>query len=81
MPVPDYLKHLSEVFVERTENLGFRGKNRDALALEFFLGAAALAEALGREDVQNHLLKIAAFLIATRGFSEVKRIALEEEET
>lgn len=81
MPVPDYLKHLSEEFVARAEECGFSGKRRDELALEFFLGAAASAGALGREDVRGHLLKVAAFLIATRGFSEVKRIALEEEET
>lgn len=66
---------LAVAFVERASSLGYKGKQRDKAALDFFIGAIKLAELQGNTELYNHLGNVAALLIAIRGYSEVVRLS------
>lgn len=59
--------------VEGTE-LG-KGKRAADCALNMFAGAAYLATACNSKALADHITRVAVMLIATRGYSEVVRIA------
>lgn len=76
------VKAVARAFVARSEELGFKGKKRDDLAVEFFLGAYVGAHACANGDenspagkLANNILATTSMLICTRGYSEVKRLA------
>jgi len=72
------LKSIAERFIARVEHLEFKGKQRDKLALEFFVGCCVGLEIAGHPDAQC-VLNTTALLIATRGYGEVVRIASDDE--
>ena len=65
---------LAQTFVERAYALGLKGKRRDELALEFFMGAYALVQATG-DKVLEERIALVAFVVAARGFSFVRETA------
>jgi len=66
-------------FVERSEALGYKGVKRDIAALDFFVGAASALRSAGHPE-SEHVGSVAVMIIATRGYVEVKRIAVEAAE-
>ena len=72
------LKMLAQRFVARSEQLGYKGKQRDTMTMEFFVGCCIALDAAGHEDAPC-VLASTAYLIATRGYGEVVRLASEEE--
>lgn len=76
MDVPTTIRNLADAFVGRARSQGFKGKARDAYALEFFLGAYdATRRVLGDDAPLAKALSVFAFLISARGYSEVERRA------
>lgn len=73
------ITRLARAFRDRSEAIGLKGKKRDDAALEFFLGAAMGLHIEGHEDASQHVLRVASWLIATRGYSEIERICKEHE--
>jgi hypothetical protein len=74
------IKALAKSFIERSTELGYKGKKRDGAALDYFVGAVAWAQHTG-DEATNWLSRI-AWLISVRGYSEVESIAkwdLEQE--
>lgn len=65
---------VAQRFVDRATELGMKGKRRDAAALEYFVGATALAEAIGDSLLYEHLGRITAFIIAIHGYAGVQRL-------
>jgi len=65
---------IAKAFVARAEAQGMKGKRRDELALEFFLGAMTQAVANDDGDMVNVLGQNAA-IISARGFSWVQEVA------
>lgn len=63
-------------WVERERALGLKGKTADRACLEFFCGAATLAEEM-QHPGRNAITATTALLIATRGAFEARRIAAE----
>lgn len=61
--------------VEGTE-LG-KGKRAADAALNMFAGAAYCAQACNSPTLAEHITRVAVMLVATRGYSEVVRIANE----
>jgi len=68
------LKTIARGIIDRAVALNLKGKKRDDMALDYWVGAARAAEALGHEEEAAHLRTVAVMLIATRGYSEVERI-------
>lgn len=68
------IQQLAERFIERAENLNYRGKARDKAALDYFIGAAQLAELSNDEESAKHIAILVTMLISTRGYSEVVRL-------
>lgn len=50
-------------------------KKTAEMCLNYFVGAAALAQASGDTELVNHLTSYLAFGVAIRGYSEVLRTA------
>ena len=72
------VKKLAGLFIERCAHLGYSGKKRDQLALEFFVGASTALTGINHPDGQC-VLNVTAMLIATRGYGEVVRLASDDE--
>ena len=70
------IRAMARLFIERAERFGWKGKKRDDLALEFFIGGAKAAEAVS-QPLYGHLGNI-IFLVGVRGYSEVLELAKEE---
>jgi len=70
------LQTLCIQFVERAEHFEMKGKKRDERAIEFLVGAATALQNTNHEEAQ-HVLSCVAFIIAVRGYVEVKRIAMD----
>lgn len=68
---------MAKLFIERTRRFNWKGRKRDDLALEFFMGGAKAAEAVSPQLAQ-HLTNV-IFLVAVRGYSEVLDLAKEPE--
>lgn len=66
---------LARTFKTRAENFNLRGKKRDELACEFFLGASMGAEHAGDKQLSQTILAIASLLICTRGYAAVLELA------
>lgn len=71
---------LARRFIERAEELGYKGKKRDDAALDYFVGAAVLAELQGNKLLYEHLGRVALFVIAVRGYFGVKELAAKLED-
>jgi hypothetical protein len=71
----DVNKAICQQFISRSKALGYKGKKRDAAAMDFLCGAWAALEAAGRTEEAQHLGAVATMLIAPRGYSEVEAIA------
>lgn len=76
------MQTVAQLFVKRSEALGYKGKRRDAAAVEFFMGAYAGAHtaangdaAIDAEKYAQKILNVTVMLICTRGYAEVVRIA------
>lgn len=79
-----------KAFIERSEELGYKGKARDKAALDYIIGAAKALQLLHTvdqpafqfdtfqfdtiKDASNHLAKI-AWVVSIRGYKEVELIA------
>lgn len=72
---PSYLKLLCKDFVERAENLGYKGKKRDDAVMDYFAGAAMMAKHLGHQEVHRQIGTSLAMIFSVRGYDEVKEIA------
>lgn len=69
-------KQVAEMFVARAKTQGLKGKARDRAAVDFMCGAGtAVAFAKGQESSEYGELSLLAFLVATRGYSEIERAA------
>lgn len=68
------VRAVAQRFVDRATELGMKGKRRDAAALEYFVGATALAEASGDNLLHQHLGRITAFIVAIHGYAGVQRL-------
>jgi hypothetical protein len=68
------IKRLAELFLERSTGLGYKGKKRDDFALEYFVGAAALARVTGQEDLCQRLSALVNYTISIKGFIAVNEI-------
>lgn len=71
------VKHLAASFQERATSLGYKGKKRDAAALDYICGAATCAQAQGNAALLQHLTKI-AWLVSVRGAMGLASIAAKE---
>ena len=78
MSTGSQIKAISELFVKRAEAMQMTGKKRDQAALEFMLGALAVAEVKGDTALFNHLSKFVAFLVTTRGYAAVLEFSTKE---
>jgi hypothetical protein len=68
------VKKLAQGFVERAKALGYKGKKRDAAAMDYFCGALmAMREAKHPEF--DHVAAVATLVLATRGYGEIEKIA------
>jgi len=72
------IKKLCRRCVTRQDLLQVTGKRREELSFEFLMGAAAALQEVDHPETQ-HVVQVAALLIAPRGFAEIKRIAEETE--
>lgn len=68
-------KALARRFVERSESLKYKGKKRDDAALDYFCGAAVLAEEMGNDAMGEHLARICVLMISVRGYIAIKELA------
>lgn len=76
---------LAQNFVERAKIQGYRGKKRDAAAIDFWCGAIALAEALDKRGVErpspqqlvDSITLSGVFIVARDGFAGIERLANE----
>lgn len=62
---------LCKTFVDRSKTQGFRGAKRDAAAVEFFVGAYALATAANLSGLESKISMFLAFKLCPRGAGEV----------
>jgi hypothetical protein len=72
------LGELGKAFVERASALSYKGKKRDAAAMDYFIGAAAGARLSGNEDFAERIGRWVIMLLRVRGYSEVERLAKGE---
>ena len=72
------IRILAQKFIERAEALKYKGKARDNAALDFFCGAAAMAELAGDLPMYRHLGNIIVTMIAVRGYMAVRQLAMPE---
>ncbi|NVO13873.1 MAG: hypothetical protein HXX10_07540 [Rhodoplanes sp.] len=73
--MPATVKAVAAAFVERAEALGLKGVKRDTAALDFFCGAATLAELSGNAEASRALSLAASLLVSVRGYMAVKQLA------
>lgn len=76
------IRKIAKLFVHRANELGFKGRKRDDLAVEFFLGAAAGLHMLAGGDgnssagkAYTHAMAVTSMLVCTRGFRAVVELA------
>jgi hypothetical protein len=73
----DRTREIAAAFVRRSECVGFKGKKRDELSLEYFIGAATMLRASGQPDHAAYVERLCVLLIATRGYKWVAKFAAE----
>lgn len=69
------IRALARKFKERAEELGYKVKKRDDAALDYFCGAATLAEINGDQALLKHLMVVLVMYISIRGMFGVNEIA------
>ena len=75
LPTVAITKNLAAKFIERADALGYKGKKRDDAALDFFVGAGAVAAETGNAELAMHLTRVVVMIISVRGFFGVKELA------
>ena len=73
------INELAKRFVERAEALGYKGKERDDAALDFFCGAAVGAEIIGNQAEADRIGRVAVMMVSVRGYIAIKELAAERE--
>jgi hypothetical protein len=68
------LKTLCKTFVNRANELGMKGKARDAALIEFMVGACMVLH-ITKHDAYEHVMGVTAMVLTVRGFKECERIA------
>lgn len=68
-------RKLAASFIERSEALGYKGKKRDAAAMDYFAGAGMSAELAGNQPLGNHIARVMVFIVSVRGYAGVTEIA------
>lgn len=71
---------LAQRFIERAEALGYKGKARDKAALDYFVGAATLADLQANHALAQHLGTVSALIVSVRGYFGVRELAAEKVE-
>lgn len=74
------LKQLCQKFVERSNELGYKGKRRDAALLDSMIGSIHALMLAGQTNDADHVLRATVLLFSTRGYSECVRIANKPDE-
>lgn len=69
------IKQLAARFVDRAALVPLNGVQRDKAAVEYFVGAQAVAEFTAQNSLATRLTKVTLFLIMTRGFAGVQELA------
>jgi hypothetical protein len=72
------IKRLAVSFLERADALGLKGKRADSAALEYFIGACALAQAQGDTAMYEHLGRLVGMVICLRGVFAVRELVAEK---
>jgi endogenous inhibitor of DNA gyrase (YacG/DUF329 family) len=75
------LHALAVAFVERSKTLEYKGKARDKAVMDWFLGAALALELEGKKETAEHIKRVACWILAIRGYSEVEKMAQGHVET
>lgn len=60
--------HIARGIVSRIDAQGWKGKTRDKMALELWLGATIAVDASGNKPLSDNMGMIAAMLVAMRGY-------------
>lgn len=68
------VRHVARMFVIRAKRQKWTRERADVMALDFFLGAASLAEIQGNSDLFNRLQTLAV-VIATKGMDLVEDLS------
>lgn len=72
----DAIRAVCSTIVARAVALNLKGKKRDEMALNYFIGAIRMAEVLGNTDLQEHMTRIACFILAIRSpYDEAVRLS------
>ena len=66
---------LAQRFIERSKALGYKDVKRDNAALDYFVGAAGLAEIAGDKSLATYLGFVCAMMISVHGFFAVNELA------
>ena len=66
-PIPTELKTLALRWKERRDALGYKGKRADSAMLDYFIGAATMADIAGNADLRDYLHRVSFFVVAIRG--------------
>ena len=76
------VKRIAEAFVKRAIHHNLRGKRRDELAVEFFLGAVTGLKVLAGDDEKseagklcNRILMVVELMVLPRGYAAVLELA------
>lgn len=68
-------KKFAIAFMERAEELNYKGKQRDKAALDYYIGAAKALEIGGQHDFSCLLVRQARHCVAVRGYAGVVSLA------
>ncbi len=63
------VRSIAEGCKVRAEGLRMKGVKRDDMTLNYFLGAAEVANQIGDMDLHEHIGRVAAWIIAIRGYA------------
>jgi hypothetical protein len=64
--------NLCRNFQSRAEAQGYKGKTRDKMLIEFFVGACSALEESDNRQAAAYALRFTALLFCTRGYSELE---------
>lgn len=71
---------LCKAIKERAGSLGLKGKKRDAMTIDVFVGVIHGVTMAGNKDLADYFTRIAVMLISTRGYSYVETTIKEATE-
>lgn len=72
--ITKHVQFLARQFILRQADLGLRGKRRDDHVVEFFVGAANMALALGNERLAARISGLLDYSLCIRGFRGVEEL-------